>query len=121
MNQGSDSERSDPDLPEIGIEALGMNRVRRTGRGFAQPYELREVAERRHSVDADCLAVARLRQLDLAKPQNRIERGSGARPASAAGSARRSSSPASRSRRSLRVSPRRKKRTAEPYWGSIRP
>src|SRR5258705_9511398 len=57
------SERSYPALPEIGIEALSMNRIRRSGR-LAELLEGRDAAEYRHTVDPQDLAVRRLGQLD---------------------------------------------------------
>src|SRR6266566_10001701 len=60
---GASSERGYPDLPEIGIEALGMNRIRRSGR-LAELFQGRDAAEHRHAVDAQDLAVRRLGQLN---------------------------------------------------------
>src|SRR5437868_14946719 len=60
---GGSSESCHPDLPEIGIEALSVNRIRRSGR-FAELFEGRDAAEHRHAVDPQDLAVRRLRQLD---------------------------------------------------------
>src|SRR5512133_2064175 len=57
------SERSYPDLPEIGIEALGMNRVRRSCL-LAELLESRDAAEYGHAVDPQNFAVRRFRQLD---------------------------------------------------------
>src|SRR2546430_5732373 len=57
------SERSYPDLPEIGIEALSMNRIRRSGR-LAELLEGRDAAEYGHAVDPQDLAVRRFGQLD---------------------------------------------------------
>src|SRR5258705_13898035 len=57
------SERSYPALPEIGIEALSMNRIRRSGR-LAELLEGRDAAEYGHAVDPQDLAVRRFGQLD---------------------------------------------------------
>src|SRR2546421_5193114 len=61
--QGSGLESCYPDLPEIGIEALSVNSVRRSGR-FAELLQGRNTPEHRHAVHPQDLAVRRLRQLD---------------------------------------------------------
>src|SRR5207237_10795069 len=61
--QGSGLEGCYPDLPEIGIEALSVNSVRRSGR-FAELLQGRNTPEHRHAVHPQDLAVRRLRQLD---------------------------------------------------------
>src|SRR5262249_31470010 len=57
-------QRGYPDLPEIGIEALGVDGVGRAGLGLAEALELGDAPEGRHPVYPERAAVVCLRELD---------------------------------------------------------